>query len=355
MKRIRILIFLGGFLVFFLGATYILRANSDRKQRFANFYYEPEYSIDVVYIGSSPVHPYWSPALAWELQGFTSASLATNVQQPKAALCLLREVEKTQSPDVMIFELRMFSREQKEFDKNEDWEAITRNVTDNMKYSFNRVQTINRLVPDINDRISYYFDIMKYHSLWKHLGKEQWEYWKFEKPDPLKGHLIMSDVVDLSYAWHDYRTITEVTPMPPEQEMYLRELLDYCKEKEIMALFTVNPYTDITETAQAQFNYMQQIVEQEYGYDFINFNCLYEELGIDFAKDFYNGGHMNACGAEKFTAYLAKYLSENYDLPDKREDPDYAGWNKAYAYWKEQSDNAVQIINDKVAKGAYDE
>ena len=50
-------------------------------------------------------------------------------------------------------------------------------------------------------------------------------------------------------------------------------------------------------------------MEEEYGYPFINFNLLYDELDIDFARDFYNGSHMNTNGAVKFTRYLAAFLS----------------------------------------------
>ena len=92
-----------------------------------------------------------------------------------------------------------------------------------------------------------------------------------------------------------------------EQEEVLRNLLDYCRENRISVLFTVNPYTDIQEETQKQFNYMKAIVEEEYGYPFINFNLLYDELDIDFARDFYNGSHMNTNGAVKFTRYLAAF------------------------------------------------
>ena len=45
-----------------------------------------------------------------------------------------------------------------------------------------------------------------------------------------------------------------------EQEEVLRNLLDYCRENRISVLFTVNPYTDIQEETQKQFNYMKAIV-----------------------------------------------------------------------------------------------
>lgn len=47
--------------------------------------------------------------------------------------------------------------------------AYTRGVTDNMKYSLNRIRTINDLVDEDGPeaRYTFYFDIFKYHSNWK--------------------------------------------------------------------------------------------------------------------------------------------------------------------------------------------
>lgn len=76
---IHVSIFIIIFLSQLVAITYGLRRDSDIKQRFAGFYHLPQDSLDVVYIGSSPVHPYWAGAMAWEEQGFTSWPLSTNL------------------------------------------------------------------------------------------------------------------------------------------------------------------------------------------------------------------------------------------------------------------------------------
>lgn len=353
-KIIRIIFFNSIFMFLLTRMTYVLRSETDMKQRFAGFYYEPENTLDVIYIGSSPVHPYWATYLAWEEQGFTSWPLATNVQQPSFAIYLLKEVLKKQQPKVVIFELRMFTRQQKAFAENENYDAFIRNVTDNVRYSTNRFDMIINTVKDSEKLYPYFFDITKYHSHWKTIRKLDWEYWNFSKKDDNGGYFIQDAVTDLSNSWHDYSDITESCPIPPEQESILRELLDYCRRKRVPALFTVNPYTDIDEEIQKRFNYMQTIIE-EYQYPFINFNLLYDELDIDFSRDFYNGGHMNTNGAVKFTRYLAAYLSEHYDLEDKRQNEEYSSWNASYETWRKRADAAIETINTKVKEGTYDE
>jgi hypothetical protein len=348
---IKSIIFVFIFLIFLVPLSYILRPDSDMKRRFTGYYAEPDNAIDVVMIGSSPVHPYYAAPLAWNKYGFTSFTLATNVQQPKACMYLLKEALKTQKPEVVIFELRMFSRNQEDFDKDEQYEAFVRNVTDNMKYSLNRFNAINTLAPQ-DQRPAYYFDIIKYHNNWKQKIStiDNIRYWDFENLDNLKGHLIVGDVVNLSDKSVDYSSITEELPMPEEQEVHLRNVLEYCKSNKINGLFVVNPYTDINEDAQKIFNYMDNIITKEYGYSFINFNNLYKDMKIDFSKDYYNGGHMNIYGAEIYTEYLADYLVKNYDLHDKRGNEKYQSWDNAYITWRLKADEAEEAI-DYLMKG----
>ena len=53
-------------------------------------------------------------------------------------------------------------------------------------------------------------------------------------------------------------------------------------------------------------------------------------LHINFENNLYNNDHLNIYGSTKYTLYFAKYLKEHYDLPDHRDDKNYASWNKEY-------------------------
>ena len=60
----------------------------------------------------------------------------------------------------------------------------------------------------------------------------------------------------------------------------------------------------------------------------------YDDYNLNFDRDFQDSSHLNYNGADKFTRYLGKYLKENYDLPDRRNDPKYYSWeiNAKYEY-----------------------
>lgn len=336
--------------------TYVLRPNDDIKRRFTGFYYQKSNSIDMIFIGSSSVMPYWASPLAWHEYGFTSWPLSTNTQETKAEKLLLQEALKTQHPKVVIFEARRFAYGVGNFDADPQYDAWVRNVTDNLKYSFNKIKAVNLLVDDISIRYRYYFDIMKYHSQWKKLNQINWGCWDFERFNEYGGHFISPNVANQELDWHDFHKILDTMSIMEEQEIILRDLLDYCKEKNITALFTVNPFVAITEEDQKKYNYIEKIITDEYGYNFINFNNLYDEIGVDFDFDFYNAKHMNVRGAEKFTRYLADYLVKNYELEDKRGGTSYSDeWDAMYESWKANADQAIATIEQKVKEGNYDE
>ena len=342
-QLLQAVVFLAIFLIILTHLTYIIRTSGDLKARFAGFYAEPDNTIDAILIGSSPVYPYYAAPKIWADYGITTYPLSTNNQRPKAAKYLIQEAEKTQSPSLYIFEMRMYLASDEDLTQNM---AFTRGVTDNMKYSWNRIQTINALVDDVSERYTYYFDIFKYHSNWKTIVMpSQLAAFRYENEHPLKGHFISNEVGPSEMA--DYSWVTERQPIPADQEEVLRDLLEYLKEHEMNALFIVSPNT-MTYEKQAQYNYIADIIEP-YGYNFLNFNDYYEEIGVDFATDFYDyGGHANAIGAEKYTAFLGKYLDENYEFEDKRGTSGYESWDESYERWSQELEEAKATIYERI-------
>lgn len=349
-QAIKSVLFVIIFLFVLKSVTYMLRTNGNIKEIFVGFYAEPKNTIDVVMIGSSPVYPYYVAPKLWGEYGIAAYPLSSNVQRPKAAKYIVQEVAKTQEPELFIFEMRMYIYEEGSMEDNM---PFTRGITDNLKYSLNRVRLINALVPDISERYTYYFDIFKYHSNWKTIIlPDQYTSLFYERLHPLKGY-AMNDKVIPGEA-EDYSTITSKKPIPPEQEEVLYQLLDYIKENNLNALFIVSP-TILDEEMQMQFNYIGNIVTS-YGYNYLNMNNCYEEIGLDFATDFYDGGgHTNTLGAQKCTAFLGQYLEQNYNITDRRGDEKYTAWDDAYAYWLKCQEDALKVISDKIARGEYDE
>lgn len=343
LKAFKAVIFILFFLLLLRSITYIIRIDGDVKNRFAGFYAEEENSIDVIFIGSSPVHPYYVFPKLYGEYGIVSYPLSSYQQRPKAAPYLIEEATKTQQPKVWVFEMRQYLSEESAMTENL---AHTRGLTDNMKYSWNRIELINELVDNPEERYTYYFDIFKYHSNWKTMIlPRQLACFDYEVNDPWKGFLYNDEIV--GSVFYDVSGVTDTMPIPTDKEEALRELLKLLDANNMEAVFIVSPYM-LTDEMQMKYNYIEDIIE-EYEYPFLNFNNYINEIGIDFSVDYYDvGNHANIYGAEKCTDFLAKFLLENYDLPDHRGEENYQSWDEAYELWLNEKEKSQQnMLNSK--------
>lgn len=342
------IIFIVIFLLALIPVSYIVRTNGDVKDRFSGFYAEEDDTLDIVMIGSSPVFPYYSAPKLWGETGIAAYPLSSNVQRPAAMKYLVKEAQKTQSPSLYIFEMRMYTMEDAGLTENM---AYTRGVTDNLKYSRNRVETIRALVPETEERLSYYIDLFKYHTNWKMFAlPSEWGNWCYEKENSLKGFFVKDEVGPTPMP--AVGGMEGELAIPEEQEAYLRELLQYLQENKLQALFIVSPYGESLEDQQ-MFNYMGSIIEDA-GYQFLNMNNYYEEIGIVFEEDFADyASHTNAVGAEKCTAFLEAYLLANYQFTDKRGNGCYDSWDEAYELWLDELEKASAVIAEHIANEDY--
>lgn len=341
-QALRAVLFFVGFLFLLRTVTYIVRTSGDTKDRISGFYAEKDNTIDVIMAGSSPVYPYYSAPKLYGEQGIVLYPLSTNNQRPKAIKYLLEEAQKTQDSSLFVIEMRMLSMPDEEW---EDTMAFTRGVTDNLKYSLNRIKAINALVSDKSQRHTYYFDIFKYHSNWKMLFlPSQLRHWRYEAKSPLKGLEIKTGVGPVEY--EDVTGETGIGQMQDKQYAVLLDLLAYLEETGIDALFLLSPYQMDREAKQI-YNFMIPIIE-EAGYPVLDLNDHIKEIGIDCKTDFYDyGSHVNALGQEKCTAYLGQYLKEHYELPDRRGQKEYGSWDSAWELYQEkQAEAAASCLAD---------
>lgn len=349
-QALQSIIFIAIFLYILMTVTYIIRTNGDVKDRFTGFYAEPKNTIDVVMIGSSPVYPYYAAPMMWGEYGITAYPISSNLQRPIAATYMMEEIRKTQQPKLYVFEMRMYTARDTDLTNNM---AYTRGVTDNMKYSWNRIKTINAMVGEASERYTYYFDIFKYHSNWKTMVlPEQIACFRYEKADDQKGY-VMTDEVGPCEAV-DTSGIMEKEPMPEFQEECLYKLLNYLKENDLPALFILSPMV-MEEEKQRMYNYMDEIVAG-YGYEFLNMNDYYGEIGLDFSSDFSDyGGHTNALGAEKCTKFLSEYITGWYGVEERRRQKGYESWDEAYEQWKSELEQAKETIARRIEEGDFAE
>lgn len=330
----------------FMSVSYVLRPfDKESRNIIMGFYAEEQDSLDVVLVGASSIYTYWVPLEAYKEYGFTSYNFGSPAMHPESLLPNIKEILKYQSPQVLIIDLRRFSSNQTLISNN----RFRQNV-DSLKYSLNRVQSILEVVPNRMDEnndtniYNYLFDIAQYHSTWKTLNSNRIESYNNINENYQKGHILNSIVDKQIDNFRINNNISEVS-QPNEYTIKLFEnLIQYLLSIETNIVFLVSPY-DESVSHRMYHNYYETIINQN-GFKYINANDYLNEMEVtNYIQYFYNDRHMNIFGAEKFTEFLGNYLIENYDLPDKRNSPNYSYWHDDYVLWEIDSENTKLAIS----------
>lgn len=325
--------------------SYLFRPVTISRKNICGFYAEEKESLDMVYIGGSACYQYWEGLQAWNDYGFTSYNVAADAIQPQVLKYLVREVQKTQTPELFVIDLRPFQYgdlySEQENVISMERVAPFRNVSDSMKYSRNRFEMIQNCAPASESKWTYHFDLSKYHSLIaSFVLLENWKYADNEEMLYNKGFWASSDFGRMDR--YDLSAITEKQPLSDSLDVLFRDLLDYCKSKDLQVLFVVHVY-QIMEEDQKKYNYMEDVIA-EYGFDYLNVNDYYDEIGFDAKRDFYNMNHTNLLGADKYTRFLAQYIDENYQLPNHKGDEKYQQWDECYAQWSQEMEQIRETM-----------
>ena len=100
---------------------------------------------------------------------------------------------------------------------------------------------------------------------------------------------------------------------------YLDKIRLLCEKNDITLVLIKAP--SLSPVWTSDYDEWVKDYAYENGIDYINFYELYDETGIDYETDTYDGGlHMNYSGADKLSEYLGKVLSEEYGMEDHRGD-----------------------------------
>lgn len=301
------------------GLTFITR-NKNEADLVHPFYDEPKNSLDVVFVGSSHVMCGIYPMELYREYGIAAYDYTSSALVLPQAYYQVVEALKRQTPKVLVLDISGVAYGNTKIGSPE----YVHVQLDNMRWSVNKIEAINDLIEDPGDRLEYYFPLLKFHTRWKELAPEDFK----RITGSSKGANVSENVLEGALLY-GIEPRDHTAPISEYPEEYLRKILDYCRDLGVPVLLLNLPFI-ANETSQGKYNAVYGIAE-EYGVAYLNLMHHADDIGFDFGADLRDTSHCNRSGAEKVTSYVGRYLKENYDLPDRRDDPAYAPvWDAAY-------------------------
>lgn len=142
------------------------RPDESDAEAWAEYYAEEKDTVNALMIGSSAIFRYWNPPQAYEEQDFTSAMLASSIQDLNMAPYIMEEAVKSQNVDVFVIEVRtMIARNTNDDHSQEERDYWFELLISGMNPSITRLQAIQSIHGgSFVKKAEMMFQILKYHN-----------------------------------------------------------------------------------------------------------------------------------------------------------------------------------------------
>lgn len=270
---------------------------------------ERKNTIDVVFLGDSECYSTFIPLKIWNDHGITSYVCGTTEQVLSYSYELLTKTEKKQDPKIVVLETN----------------TVFREVT-STKAFINKAEGL--------------FSVFKYHDRWKNLQPKSWQINENKIYDERSKGYLFNTIVNAA-STQGYMTPTdEKEVIPTDNVKYVKKIRDYCRKNGAELVLVSVPSTK--NWNYAKHNAIAELSDN-LGIEYVDMNTLRKEIPIDWKNETRDkGDHLNYYGAVKATSYIGKYFEASGLFESKKNDPEYAEWNRFAAdFYASTGDSAV--------------
>lgn len=316
--------------------------------RMVQFGKEPENSIDVLLIGSSPAYAGFSSAYAYDRFGFTSYPLVVAGSSCTTWKPVVKKALLTQKPKAIVVDV---------FGGGYDPEGIRSRkyqlylVSNYTPMSAEKIRTAHEMSAraDGGDTLSYVFPFIKYHTrvpanllkFRKRLAVENYG------PSPLKGIETMPRAKAYEPLGKKYFSNDKI-PLDRDTRDIITDFIDYCRSEDIDLLFVKYPSMMLFDKDVGTNHRMNSVLElaESRGCRVLDLQNRFYEIGLDEKTDFYNRSHVNVRGQRKISEYLGNYIQSEMGIgPSDLDAPLREEWDRAAADYDTLCGMAEEMIS----------
>lgn len=350
LNLIELVAFLAVLAICILGASILVRRR-DSDYKYTPFFEQAEEdNIDVLFMGSSHVINGIDTAKLFEDYGITSYNMGGHGSVMQATYWELIEALDYCTPKWVVVDAYMLEKNFKYLDVYEenagagDINTQVEQLHLNMDaWPLNRLKiaAVQDLIQDKDIQKEFLFDFIVYHSRWNELTDNDYRaVWGNQDVTSLMGSELRREVEAAPYFSMDIEQGQTLAEHTVGQE-YLMKIIDECQRRGIGVLVTYLPFCADTQDKLAAGS--AGFIADMYGVPYIN--MLNTDI-IDMYTDLNDTAHLNASGAAKVTDYLGRWLMENGDLQDHRDDPGYDAYRQSVLARHEENVEFIESNDD---------
>ena len=292
-------------------------------------YYQECNLYDVLFLGPSTTYDAINPTEIWNMFGVSSFNRAHPAQNYKKTYYLLHESLSLHKPKLVIYDVGatisnlQFSRDQ----------------IQEMSLSYSKYLGI-RDAYNNTDIINNMFAYNKYHQRWKNLT-----YMDFIQPkNQFKGYNTDVSIFWVSPQKKIYYPYNPTKKLDEEGLKYINNIVELCKKNNVPVLFITYP-SNYYEDKSMIFDSFEKYA-QEHNIEYINLNKYIKDIDFDFSKNLKVSFHSNYYGGIKIIKFLIPYIINKYNVPIRKNDPEYNFWNSALPLYSREL-NKAQLLSER--------
>lgn len=283
-------------------------------------FFEQESDFDVLFLGSSKVLNSVLPMELWNDFGIVSYNLGGHGNTIPTSYWVLRNALEFTTPKCVVLDC-FGSNWSGRINENFYYTHLS---FDSFPLSLTKLQAVCDLInPEkVEDgqakRMELLWNFSTYHSRWNELTENDFHPdFTYQKGAELRANISIP--VEMANVSPNLRNTLDNNGI-----QYLIKTIELCKERGIEIILTSLPFPASEETLIAA-NTVSDVAKY-YGVEYLNF---FEMDVVDFQTDMYDpDSHLNPSGAFKITKYFGQLLAKQYEIPDKRNHPDYQSWHQ---------------------------
>ena len=309
----------------FFFARVTKRTDSDFK---TDPFFAENTDVDVLFLGTSHVINGIFPMQLWKDFGITSYNLGGHGITIATSYWILRNAAEYHKPKVAVLDVSLAESEY--LAPSAEW---AHDSFDAFPLTKTKALAVQDLYPDDREtQQELLYPFVLYHNRWSELSgksiKEAFTGIEMTTEKGAESRIAVSAPGEGRDTLIPESKVREVNT--PGME-YIRKFVSYCRENDIEPVLINVPYPATADEQEAA-NAITALAE-ELSVPYLNLQ--YASL-VDFDTDLYDAdAHLNPSGARKVTDYLGRWLSENTDLTDHRDDAAYASWDADYEAYRD--------------------
>ncbi len=287
------------------------------------FYKEKKNTIETVFLGASTVLSGVNTMMLYENFGLCAYNLSTEKQPLLGSYYWLEETYRLHPETLKTVFLGASAL------RFEPSEIGFHKAIDNMKLSKAKYNMLlDYYDGDVEEARAGLLPLYFYHSRWDSLTVQDFDKHNYNPVNGTRGYNFSATV----YGW--FKTPdskmselaldknAEPAELLESSVQYFEKIVDFCNEKGIKLVLIKTPARKWSSSLHNAASELAKSHNVEY-YDF-NFSPYSDEINyVDFVDTLDDGRHMNYYGASKLTNWIGKYIVEECNGTDVRNDSKY--------------------------------